>query len=73
VRVPGEISIVGCDDIELARLVQPELTTVAVPARVLGARAARILIRRRDTQGVHPQKPLPVHLVVRGTSAPPLP
>jgi LacI family transcriptional regulator len=41
VRVPGEMSIVGCDDIEMATLVTPELTTIAVPARELGARAAR--------------------------------
>jgi DNA-binding LacI/PurR family transcriptional regulator len=71
VRVPADLSIVGCDDIELARLVQPELTTVAVPARELGARAARILIRGLETQRGHAQKPLPVHLVVRGTSARP--
>lgn len=45
VRVPNDMSIVGCDDIELASLVTPELTTIAVPARELGARAARLLLR----------------------------
>ena len=45
VQVPRDLSVVGCDDIELATLVTPELTTIAIPARELGARAARTLIR----------------------------
>ena len=68
VQVPHDLSVVGCDDIEMARLVQPELTTVAVPARELGARAARIVIRG-DAARTQPQRPLPVHLVERGTTA----
>jgi DNA-binding LacI/PurR family transcriptional regulator len=84
VRVPEMLSIVGCDDIEMARLVTPELTTVAVPARELGARAARLLIRQlaeqqqqqqqppEPRQEKHP-RPLPVRLVARGsTAAPPV-
>lgn len=73
VEVPAEMSLVGCDDIEMARFVTPELTTVAVPARELGARAARLLLRRLDTPGaaLKPARPLPVRLVKRGTTAPP--
>lgn len=73
VEVPAEMSLVGCDDIEMASFVTPELTTVAVPARELGARAARLLLRRLDAPGaaVKPGKPLPVRLVTRGTTAPP--
>jgi DNA-binding LacI/PurR family transcriptional regulator len=70
VSVPSDLSIIGCDDIELARLVQPELTTIAVPARELGARAARILIRGQYTKHTRVQ-PLPVHLVERGTAGAP--
>jgi len=72
VGVPGELSIVGCDDVEMARVVTPELTTVAVPARELGARAARLLIRQLEGQEIstRPSKPLPVRLVVRGTTGP---
>lgn len=72
VRVPHDISIVGCDDIELSRLVTPELTTVAIPARELGARAARLLIRRLDGDVTPPapSRPLPVKLVARGSSGP---
>lgn len=70
VAVPGEMSIVGCDDIELARVLTPELTTIRIPARELGARAARLLIRQLDEEGwvPRPGKPLPVKLVVRGTT-----
>lgn len=70
IAVPGEMSIVGCDDIELARVLTPELTTVRIPARELGARAARLLIKQLDDDGwvPRPGKPLPVKLVVRGTT-----
>jgi len=72
VRVPEDLSIVGCDDIEMARLVTPELTTVQVPARELGARAARLLIDARDGRPIRPRgRPLAVKLSARGTTAPP--
>ena len=73
VSIPRGMSIVGCDDIAFARLVTPELTTVAVPARELGARAARLLVREIEGKGGPAQKPrpLPVKLVVRGTTAAP--
>lgn len=72
VSVPAAVSIVGCDDVELARVVTPELTTVAIPARELGARAARMLARQLDGTGkpVTGTRPLPVTLKVRGTSGP---
>ncbi|HEV2146606.1 MAG TPA: substrate-binding domain-containing protein, partial [Longimicrobiaceae bacterium] len=72
VPVPRAMSIVGCDDIEMARVVTPELTTVAVPARELGARAARLLLRLIEGKPeARPGKPLPVRLVARGTTAEP--
>lgn len=80
VQVPRDLSVVGCDDIELATLVTPELTTIAVPARELGARAARTLIRllARDAEASGAEtratgrtlpRAVPVKLVVRGTTA----
>lgn len=73
VRVPEEVSLVGCDDIEMARLTTPELTTVAVRAREIGARAARLLIGMVEGEvDAHARRrPLPVSLVPRGTTAAP--
>jgi len=42
--IPGEISITGFDDIELARIVTPALTTVHVPHREMGRKAAIELV-----------------------------
>jgi LacI family transcriptional regulator len=73
VSIPRDVSIVGCDDIEFAQLVTPELTTVAVPARELGARAARLLVRQLAGEAAPPSqqvRPLPVKLVVRGSTGP---
>lgn len=44
-RVPDDISITGFDDIELAMLADPALTTVHVPHREMGRRAASMLIQ----------------------------
>lgn len=73
VAVPEALSIVGCDDIEMARMVTPELTSVSIPARELGARAARLLLQRIEGKDGESRKarPLPVRMVVRGSTAPP--
>jgi len=42
--VPDDVSIVGFDDIELAQVAYPMLTTVHVPHREMGRRAARALV-----------------------------
>ena len=44
IRVPDQISVVGYDDIDLADVVTPALTTVHVPHRRMGQAAAELLI-----------------------------
>jgi LacI family transcriptional regulator len=42
--VPGDVSIVGYDDIELARDLTPTLTTVRLPLREIGERAMDLVL-----------------------------
>ena len=44
IDVPADVSITGFDDIDLARIVYPALTTVHVPHREMGRKAARALV-----------------------------
>jgi len=45
-RVPADIAVIGCDDILLAGLVAPPLTTLRSDKRALGAEAIRLLLRK---------------------------
>jgi LacI family transcriptional regulator len=65
-RCPDDLAVVGFDDIQLAELVSPALTTVRQDKRGLGAAAARSLAQLIDDAGAAPHVAvLPVELVVR--------
>ncbi len=72
VRVPQDLSLVGYDDIPVCRWVNPPLTTVHQPLRLMGEEATRMVLRlaegeRPDTTRMD----LAVHLVVRRSTAAP--
>ncbi|MDQ2713030.1 MAG: LacI family transcriptional regulator [Acidobacteriota bacterium] len=50
-RVPGEVSIVGSDDIWMARYCYPALTTVRIPRDTLGQLAFDVLIKMLQSKG----------------------
>ena len=65
-RCPEDIAVVGFDDIQLAELVSPALTTIRQDKRALGAAAARSLVQLIDeTETALHVSVLPVELVVR--------
>jgi LacI family transcriptional regulator len=72
--VPDDLSIVGFDDIDLAKEVRPALTTVHVPKTWLGRLGVRHLIERAQHPG-QPQLTVTVatHLVERESVAAPRP
>ncbi|MFP8886207.1 LacI family DNA-binding transcriptional regulator [Streptomyces mangrovi] len=47
-RVPEDVSVTGFDDLTLARAVEPELTTVRLPAEEAGAAGMRALLAVLD-------------------------
>lgn len=71
INVPRDVSITGFDDMEIASLITPALTTVHFPTAELGLYAARHLLKRLTGETVPMRSELPVELVVRGTTAPP--
>jgi LacI family transcriptional regulator len=65
-RCPDDLAVVGFDDFDIARWMQPPLTTVRLPGDEMGRRAAELLIARLET-GRFPRRRLevPTELVVR--------
>ena len=66
-RVPEDISVVGFDDIPVAELFEPGLTTIAQPARELGAAAAELLLQRLRGEAAE-SRTLQHALVVRASA-----
>jgi DNA-binding LacI/PurR family transcriptional regulator len=71
--VPGELSVIGFDDVPLAQLTQPPLTTVNQPTELKAELAARTLLEAIAAGGQtdRARTVLPTELVLRGTTAPP--
>jgi LacI family repressor for deo operon, udp, cdd, tsx, nupC, and nupG len=70
--VPGDVSVVGFDDLYLSEAFSPPLTTVAQPRAEIGRRAMGMLLDMFGG-GSAPKEPviLPTTLKVRGTTAAP--
>jgi LacI family transcriptional regulator len=68
VRVPEDVAVVGFDDIYPGSLVDPPLTTVHQPMRLLGERACARLLDRIARPGLPPRvEVLPTELVLRSS------
>jgi LacI family transcriptional regulator len=69
-KVPEDIAVVGYDDIELAALIPPGLTTVAQDKAGFGTAAATALVEMIDGTAAEapPATVLPTRLVIRGSS-----
>ncbi|MEU9109531.1 LacI family DNA-binding transcriptional regulator [Streptomyces xanthophaeus] len=68
-RIPEDLSVTGFDDLALATAVDPELTTVHLPAERVGEQGMTALLAVLDgTTWTAPD--LPVELVVRDSSGP---
>jgi DNA-binding LacI/PurR family transcriptional regulator len=73
VGVPGDISIVGCDDIFGADFCHPPLTTLTAPIEQAGRVAVSMLLSRLDEASADPMRRsvvLPTHLTVRDSTGP---
>jgi DNA-binding LacI/PurR family transcriptional regulator len=70
--VPGDVSVVGFDDIDVAQYLDPPLTTVRQPVRLKGEEAVRLLlafINGETPPDIH--RTLATTLIVRGSTAVP--
>lgn len=70
IEVPGDVSVIGFDNILLAEVIEPELTTVASPLRAQGETAVRNLIAMiNGAQSSREPVVMPIRLVVRRSTA----
>jgi|SRR5579863_638239 len=71
-RVPGDVSVVGFDDIQGAAFHNPSLTTIRQPLTQMAVVAARILLQRIRGQASFPDTvPIMPELVIRESTAQP--
>ncbi|MFS4096884.1 LacI family DNA-binding transcriptional regulator [Streptomyces sp. AF1A] len=71
-RVPDDLSVVGYDDLDIAKWTSPALTTVRQPLREMAEQAAQLILRLREDDTPAPTRlELATTLVVRASTAPP--
>lgn len=71
VRVPDELSVTGFDDVAVAALYNPPLTTVSQEFEAMGALAVQHLLRGPSNgESPYREELLPTQLIVRDSTAP---
>ena len=71
IEIPGQLSVVGFDDISLARQIYPSLTTIRQPLSQMAERAARALISDPgDGSTLEGKDIVPAKLMIRESTGP---
>jgi LacI family transcriptional regulator len=71
VSVPGQVSMIGFDNLEWASEYSPALTTVNVPCTPMGVQAAQALLARIEGRAAPHAVEIALDIVVRATTAAP--
>lgn len=71
VRIPGELSVAGFDDIDMAGEFTPALTTVRVPAAEMGRLAAERMLARLAGRQVPKVEEMRAEVLIRGSTGRP--
>lgn len=70
INIPRDLSVIGFNDVEIARILEPELTTIAIPAKEVGSAAMDLMIDVLDGE-LPTIKQIPLKLIKRrSTEAP---
>ena len=69
--IPSALSVIGFDDIPLATMLTPALTTVRQPGFALGQAAAVAIFALLDGKAPDPPAVIPTEFIIRGTAGPP--
>jgi DNA-binding LacI/PurR family transcriptional regulator len=71
-QIPGDISLLGYDNLTIAGLPRISLTTVGQPKEELGEQAVQLVLERvRDGRRAPRRVVVPPYLVLRSTTGPP--
>lgn len=73
IRVPEDVSVVGCDDTFVATISHPSLTTLTSPIEKAGRIATSMLLSLLNPatrRGLRDDVVLPTHLTIRGSTGP---
>lgn len=68
-RVPGDVAIVGYDDVAMARYIRPALSTIRLPTHEIGATAMTNLLALLRGERVSRRTVMAVELVIRQSTA----
>jgi LacI family repressor for deo operon, udp, cdd, tsx, nupC, and nupG len=67
--IPQDLSVVSFDDSIIARILDPELTTVAIPASTVGEQAFLLLLRTLEEGQAVTRISIPLELVIRASTS----
>ena len=68
ISVPGKMKVVGFDDVNVASLTTPGLTTIRQPVKEMAEAAVKALVSAAKGEMVPAKSVFPVSLVIRGSA-----